>query len=133
MFTMKKVFLFLWFIILFTSACKQKLLEGRYYTQNNMLEIALLPNERFAFQILSSASHKTKYLSGKAFLVKDNQYYYEDEKHQLLFEFEENHVKISHIEGDKHTKPYEGTYLFINPDRLHEEIQSNTTRASYQK
>lgn len=127
---MKQIFLFILLGVLLTNACQSKLLEGRYYTQNNMLEIALLSHERFAFQILSSASHKTKYLSGKALFVKDNQYYYEDEKHQLLFEFEENYVKITHIEGDRNAKPYEGTYLFINPDRLHEEIHDNVIRTS---
>lgn len=128
---MKKLFILFALSIFLVNACKSKLLEGRYYTQNNMLEIATLSHERFAFQILSSASHKTKYLSGKALFVKDNQYYYEDEKLQLLFEFEENYVKITHIEGDKNAKPYEGTYLFINPDKIHEDIHENVIRTRY--
>jgi hypothetical protein len=87
---MKKLTYLFLLLPLFTYACKPKLEEGRYYTQNNMLEIALISHERFAFQILSSASHKTKYVSGKAIFVQENQYYYEDEKYQLLFEFDEN-------------------------------------------
>ena len=126
---MKKLLYLL--LLCLSFACKSKLTDGRYYTQNNMLEVAMLSHKRFAFQILSSASHKTKYISGKAIYVQENQYYFEDGKYQLLFEFEENYVKISHIEADKNSKPYEGTYLFINPDRIHEDIQDSAVRTSY--
>ncbi|MCU0392146.1 MAG: hypothetical protein MUE81_13585 [Thermoflexibacter sp.] len=116
------------------AACGKSPSIGRYYTQNNMLEVAPLANERFSFQILSTASRQTKYVSGKAIYINDNQYFYEGEKQDLLFEFEDNYVKVTQIDNEKATnyKHFEGTYLFINPAKLHEPME-NIMRTNFKK
>ncbi len=126
------ILLFIGSLCLF--GCAPNFLEGRYYSQNNMLEITSLPHERFAFQILSSVSRKPKYISGKAIYVSENQYYYEGEAQKLLFEFEDNYVKITQIdnnESDSH-KYFEGTYLHLNPTNLYEPTE-NIIKTSFKK
>jgi len=114
-------------------SCEPKPEEGRYYTQNNMLEINLLSRERFAFQILSTTSRKPKYVSGKAIYIGDWQYYYQDEKQQLFFKFEDNYAKITQIDSDKGSsyKHFEGTYLHLNPANLYEPV-SNVVRTKFE-
>ncbi len=130
---MKNSLFVLFSALFFLVACQSSPLEGRYYTQNNMLEISSLPSERFAFQILSSSSRKTKYVSGKAILVDKNQYYYEGENQKLIFDFEDNYVKITQITNEKSNtfKHFEGTYLYINPSKLHEPLD-NVMRVNLQ-
>lgn len=123
---MKYIFIFLFAGLLCLAGCAPKFLEGRYYNQNNMLEIASLPHERFAFQILSAASRKTKYISGKAVYVSGSQYYYEGETERLIFEFEDNYVKITQIDSSdtgKH-KYFEGTYHHLNPMSFYEPTEN---------
>lgn len=126
--------LLLLFALILLAGCKHAPLDGRYYTQNNMLEVALLSHERFAFQIIATASRQTKYLSGKAIHVSNSQYFYEGEKQNLLFEFEDNYVRVTQIDNDKSSayKDFEGTYLFINPAKLHEPIET-IMRVNYQQ
>ncbi len=126
--------LLLLFALLLLVSCEHSPLNGRYYTQYNMLEVAPLSHERFAFQIIATASRQTKYLSGKAVHVSNSQYFYEGEKQNLLFEFEDNYVRVTQIDNEKSSsyKHFEGTYLFINPAKLHEPVE-NIMRASYQQ
>ncbi|SFF40293.1 hypothetical protein [Thermoflexibacter ruber] len=120
------------FALLLLAGCEHAPLNGRYYTQNNMLEVAPLSHERFAFQIIATASRQTKYISGKAIHVSSSQYFYEGEKQNLLFEFEDNYVRVTQIDNDKSSsyKHFEGTYLFINPAKLHEPTE-NIMRVSH--
>lgn len=124
------IILFIGLLCLF--ACEFSPDEGRYYTQNNMLEINLLSRERLAFQILSTISRKHKYVSGKAISIGELQYYYEDEKQQLFFKFENNCAKITQIDHDKSDsfKHFEGTYLYLNPNKLYEPMD-NVVRAKF--
>lgn len=118
--------------LLCLAACEFRPQEGRYYTQNNMLEINLLSRERLAFQILSTTSAKPKYVSGKAVSIDELQYYYEDEKQQLFFKFENGYAKITQIDHDKKNsyKHFEGTYLYLNPNKLYEPVD-NVVRAKF--
>lgn len=87
-----------------------------------MLEITSLPRERFAFQILATASRKAKYVSGKAVYVSANQYYYEGEGQKLIFEFEDNYVKITQIDSSEkeNHKHFEGTYYHLKLSDFYE-------------
>lgn len=59
-------------------------------------------------------------------LVSKNQYYYEGENQKLLFNFEDNYVKITQISSEKSNtfKHFEGTYLYISPSKLHEPLEN---------
>jgi hypothetical protein len=119
---MKYFFIFLFVGLFCLAGCTPSFLEGRYYNQNNMLEITSLLHQRFAFQILATASRKAKYVSGKANYVSANQYYYEGETQKLIFEFEDNYVKITQIDSSEsgNHKHFEGTYYHLKLSDFYE-------------
>ena len=109
-----------WLFLL--SACQHEPLNGRYYSQYNMLEIVKISDDKFAFQIIAGIMQRPKYVSGKAQRLDGSTFFFANQEFQLIFYFERNHINVRQEQIDAPYTDlnfYEGAYFFLNPTELH--------------
>ncbi|MCS6968802.1 MAG: hypothetical protein RMJ44_08545 [Cytophagales bacterium] len=116
-----RILILSWSVLLLS--CEEKPRQGLYYCAGNILEIALLKNNGFAFQIISKRKRQTNYISGKAMAYKETFYvstelFNKGDTKRLFFEYKSGQIQITEDNANPSAKTFEGIYDFFSADKF---------------
>jgi hypothetical protein len=100
------------------SACENSPNGGLYYASGCLLEVAVINQEKIAFQIISKHNGATRYVSGRARKIEEGRYDFFNSERQLQMEFKHNRVFVFETnwanQPEEERKLFEGIYTYIN-------------------